>query len=148
MDEAPDPEAERLLLLLAELVDRSGRSQRDIERGIGVGHGWLRHVFKRETDLKVQHILQLGKFLGFSPGQFFRQAYPMVDAGDVLDQVRPAIEDVYPPRRGKGQLTPVARREVRLIFREELAKLGLLPAEPPGAAAPPQAGRTERESAR
>ncbi len=129
MDEDLDQEEQRLLFLLAELVDRSGRSQRDIERGIGVGHGWLRHVFKRTTDLKVQHILQLGKFLGFSPGQFFRQAYPAVEAGNVLDQVKPAIEDVYPPRRGKGQLTPVARREVRLIFQEELGKLGLLPAE-------------------
>jgi len=116
MDEDLEQEEKQLLLLLAELVDRSERSQRDIERGIGVGHGWLRHLFKGEIDLKVQHILKLAKFLGFSSGQFFRQVYPVVEPGDVLDQVKPAIEDVFPPRRGKGRLSPIARREVRLIL--------------------------------
>ena len=58
------------MALLAELVDRSGRSQRDIERGIGVGHGWLRHLFRGEIDLKVQHILRLGKFLGVQTNNF------------------------------------------------------------------------------
>src|SRR4051812_44672630 len=125
-----EEELRRLLVLLAEVVARSGRSQREIEVELGVSHGWLHKVFKAETDLKVKHILELGRMLGFKPGQFFRQAYPADGGGNVLDQVQPAIEDVFPLKRSRGDLTARAQRQVRNIFREELAKLGLLPAAP------------------
>jgi transcriptional regulator with XRE-family HTH domain len=123
---AEDEELRRLLVLLAEIVSRSGRTQREIEVEMGVSHGWLHKVFKGETDLKVRHILDLGRFLGFRPGQFFRQAYP-TEGGNVLDQIQPAIEDIFPLKRSRGDLTARARQQVRTIFREELAKLGLLP---------------------
>jgi len=121
-----DEEPTRLLQLLAEVVARSGRTQRDIERGLGVGHGWLRNIFKGATDLKVQHILDLGRLLGFTPAQFFRQAYPL-DEGSILDQVRPEIEDIFPSKKQRGQLTAIAQQQVRSIFRDELARYGILP---------------------
>ena len=40
-----EEETARLLELLAELVTRSGRTQREVERALGVGHGWLRLLF-------------------------------------------------------------------------------------------------------
>lgn len=124
-----DEELRRLLVLLAEVVARSDRSQREIELGLGVGHGFLHKVFNGTTDLKVKHVLDLGRLLGFSPGQFFRQAYP-TDGGNVLDLVQPAIDDIFPVKRSRGDLSARARQQVRRIFNEELAKLGLLPAAP------------------
>ena len=134
-----EQEPARLLELLAELVARSGRTQREVERALGVGHGWLRLLFAGKSELKVRHILDLAALLGFTPGQFFRQAYPEVP-GTAVDQVRREVNDILPPKLRRRQLNSQARLEVRDIFREELWKLGLLPhergdAEPEGPSA-------------
>ena len=121
-----EEEPARLLELLAELVARSGKTQREIERALGVAHGWLRLLFAGKAELKVRHICALAEQLGFTPGQFFRQAYPN-DMGSALDQVRRNVNEILPPKLRRRQLNSKARVEVRDIFREELAKLGLLP---------------------
>jgi hypothetical protein len=125
-----EEEPGRLLALLAELVARSGRPLRDIERSLGVGHGWLRLLLAGKMEIKVRHICDLAQELGFTPGVFFRQAYPEA-AGSVLDQVRKEVSDILPPRMRRRQLNSKARSEVREIFREELTKLRLLPAGVP-----------------
>ena len=121
-----EQEPARLLELLAELVARSGKTQREIERSLGVSHGWLRLLFAGKAELKVRHICDLGAQLGFTPGQFFRQAYP-TEMGSALDQVRRNVNEILPPKLRRRQLNSQARLEVRDIFREELVKLGLLP---------------------
>ncbi len=121
-----EQELGRLLELLAELVARSGRTQREIERALGVGHGWLRLLLAGKSELKVRHILDLSEFLGFSPGEFFRQAYPEAKGG-AAEPVRRSLDDILPPKLRRRQLNAQARLEVRDIFHEELAKLGLLP---------------------
>jgi transcriptional regulator with XRE-family HTH domain len=130
-----EQEPARLLELLAELVARSGRTQREVERALGVGHGWLRLLFAGKSELKVRHILDLAALLGFTPGQFFRQAYPEVQ-GTAVEQVRRNVNDILPPKLRRRQLNSQARLEVRDIFREELGKLGLVPRER-GAPEPP-----------
>jgi hypothetical protein len=67
-----EEEPARPLELLAELVARSGHTQREVERALGVGHGWLRLLFAGKSELKVRHILDLAELLGFTSGQFFR----------------------------------------------------------------------------
>ena len=121
-----EQETPRLLELLAELVARSGRTQREVERALGVGHGWLRLLFAGKSELKVRHILDLAALLGFTPGQFFRQAYPEVQ-GTAVEQVRKNVNDILPPKLRRRQLNSQARLEVRDIFREELEKLGFVP---------------------
>jgi len=121
-----EQEPPRLLELLAELVARSGRTQREVERALGVGHGWLRLLFAGKSELKVRHILDLAALLGFTPGQFFRQAYPEVP-GTAVQQVRRNVNDILPPKLRRRQLNSQARLEVRDIFREELEKLGFGP---------------------
>jgi len=118
----------RVLALLAELVVRSGPTQRDIERSLGVGHGWLRLLFSGKSELRVRHIFELAGLLGFTPGQFFRQLYPDVE-GTASEQVRKNFNDILPPKLRRRQLNSQARLEVRDIFHEELRKLGLLPGE-------------------
>src|SRR5712691_11403860 len=93
-----DAEEGRLLELLAEIVARSNRSQREIERALGTGHGWLRLLFKGRTELKVRHIIALGPLLGFTPGEFFREAYPDATTS-ALERVK-AKAVVLPPLKG------------------------------------------------
>ncbi len=121
-----EQEPARLLELLAELVARSGRTQREVERALGVGHGWLRLLFAGKSELKVRHILDLAALLDFTPGQFFRQAYPEVQ-GTAVDQVRRNVNEILPPKLRRRQLNSQARLEVRDIFKEELEKLGFVP---------------------
>ena len=125
-----EEEPGRLLALLAELVARSGRPLREIERSLGVGHGWLRLLLAGRMEIKVRHICDLARELGFTPGEFFRQAYPDATRS-VLDQVRKDVNEILPPKLRRRQLNSKARVEVREIFREELAKLDLLPAGAP-----------------
>jgi len=125
-----EDDAGRLLEHLAEIVARSNRSQRDIERVIGVGHGWLRLVFKGETELKVRHIIDIATVVGFTPGDFFREVYP--DAkGQALAQVKAKAVDLPEVKSQRQPLSAAARLQVRDIVREELAKLGIRPHQAP-----------------
>ncbi len=109
-----EEETARLLELLAELVARSGRTQREVERALGVGHGWLRLLFAGRSEVKVRHILDLAALLGFTPGQFFRQAYPDVQ-GTASAQVRREINDILPPKLRGRQLNSQAPAEASLF---------------------------------
>src|SRR5262249_994173 len=109
---------------------------REIERALGTGHGWLRLLFKGRTELKVRHILALGPLLGFSPGEFFREAYPDATPS-ALERVK-AKAVVLPPLKGRRtKLSAAARLAAREIAREELEKIGI-PAK--GASMPPSDG--------
>jgi hypothetical protein len=123
-------EAGRLLEHLAEIVARSNRSQRDIERAIGVGHGWLRLVFKGETELKIRHIIDIAAVVGFTPGDFFREVYPDVK-GQALAQVKAKAVDLPEVKGQRQPLSAAARLQVRDIVREELVKLGIRPHQAP-----------------
>jgi hypothetical protein len=68
-------EIDRLRLLLRAMVEASGRTHRDIEGALGLGHGYLSHLFAGRLELKFKHVFQLGDELGFSPGEFFQLAY-------------------------------------------------------------------------
>jgi hypothetical protein len=125
-----DDEAGHLLEHLAEIVARSHRSHRDIERAIGVGHGWLRLLFKGQTELKVRHIVDIAAVLGFEPGEFFREVYPAV-TGRAMAQVKAKAVDLPEVTGQKPPLSAAARLMVRDIVREELAKLGIQPPQVP-----------------
>jgi transcriptional regulator with XRE-family HTH domain len=121
---AMEEEEARLLELLAEIVARSNRSQREIERALGTAHGWLRLLFKGRTELKVRHILALGPLLGFTPGEFFREAYPDTTTS-ALEQVKAKAVELPPLKGRRNKLSAAMRLEVRDIVREELGKIGV-----------------------
>ena|SRR5436305_2358596 len=136
-----EDEEGRLLELLAEIVARSNRSQREIERALGTGHGWLRLLFRGKTELKIRHIVALGPLLGFTPGEFFREAYPET-AHSALEKVK-AQAVVLPPLKGRRtKLSPAARLEVRDIVREEMEKIGIPRSPSPAASAEPEEPET------
>jgi hypothetical protein len=132
-----DDESGRLLEHLAEIVARSHRSHRDIERAVGVGHGWLRLLFRGETELKVRHIVDLADLLGFTPGEFFREVFP--DAkGQALEQVKAKAVALPEVKGQRAPLSAAARLVVRDIVHEELAKLGIQAPAVPGSEEDPE----------
>jgi hypothetical protein len=114
-----------LLELLAETIEESGRSDRDLERALEVSHGWLRLLLKGRIDLKVKHIEEMGNQLGFSLEQFFLKAYGKegsLEKGRF--KVAPAVKSVKGERpRTQSHLSAAARLEIRGLIHEELAKL-------------------------
>jgi hypothetical protein len=123
-----------LLELLAETIDASGRSDRDIERALEVSHGWLRLLLKGNIDLKVKHVAEIGAELGFSLEDFFLRAY---GKGGSLEKgrltVAPSVESVKGKRgekpRTQSHLSAAARLEIRGLIHEELSKLHGEPSE-------------------
>ena len=69
-------EVERLRRLLEQTVRASGRSQRDVERALGVSRGYLTQLFNGRLELRVKHVVLITDELGLGPAEFFRAAYP------------------------------------------------------------------------
>jgi hypothetical protein len=68
-------ETERLLALLKERIRRSRISYRGLERELGLGHGTIRNLFSGRTELRIRHIVLIGRVLGFTPQELFLEAY-------------------------------------------------------------------------
>lgn len=73
--EKNDPRTRRLLELVLERVRRSGRSHRDIERELDLGHGTLGNLFRGRTELRLRHIDMLSKVLNFETADLLLQVY-------------------------------------------------------------------------
>ncbi len=98
--EKKDPRSRHLLELIRERVQQSGRSLRDLERELDLGHGTLGNIFRGRTELRLHHISMLGRVLHFDPAEVLIQAY------------RPR----EPPAAG----LPVTRDELRDLIVEAL----------------------------
>ena len=117
-----------LLDLLAEVIEATGRSDRDIERALGVSHGWLRLLLKGQIDLKVRHLEEIGQELGFALEAFFLEAYGgagKLETGRL--KIAPAVQSIRGKKgersRKETHLSAAARLEIRSLIHEELAKL-------------------------
>jgi transcriptional regulator with XRE-family HTH domain len=117
-----DAEVDRLRNLLRAMVEDSGRSFRDIERSLGLGHGYLSHLFNGRLELKFKHVFLLAEELGFNPSDFFLHAYALPGR----EPARPSRDDrgfrrsgelrpPYPPAPGD-------RDTMRELVRELMAE--------------------------
>jgi hypothetical protein len=124
--EKNDPRSLRLLDLIRERVRLSGRSHRELERTLGLGHGTLGNIFRGRTELRLRHVTMLGGVLGFDSAELLNAAYS-----------EPPSDPPLPPG------FPVSREELRALvvaaLREELDRRGIAPPAPP----PPPAERPE-----
>jgi transcriptional regulator with XRE-family HTH domain len=118
-----DDEIRKLVDLIEGEVHRSRRSRRDLERALGLSHGYLGHLFSGRTELKVRHILMLAQEVGFDPTALFNQALGRDPSG------APTV--ALPPPLSEERVREIARETIR----EELMRL----VQPPAAADP--AGR-------
>ncbi|HVR99866.1 MAG TPA: helix-turn-helix transcriptional regulator [Thermoanaerobaculia bacterium] len=77
-----DEEVARLRSLLRDAIKLSKRSNREVEKALGLSGGYLSRLFAGVMDLRVEHILAVCAVIGFPPAEFFRAAYPMRDGED------------------------------------------------------------------
>ncbi len=137
----PHPEIERLRSFLHALVDASGRSYRDLEQSLGLGHGYLSHLFAGRLELKFKHVFLLGAELGLSPTEFFQRAYPPVshELGWPLREIETALDGAQVTLRPPPATRPVDRDALKALVHEILLEL-----LPPGAeAVEPAAAETD-----
>ena len=125
-------DVQRILDLMEEAVQRSERSQREIERALGLGQGYLSSLFSGRIELKVRHVYMLAKELGRDPLSFFLQASPPKDPRWLLEQIEASFEKTDLARSaGPVAQPPLTREEieqlVRKTLREELARIGVEP---------------------
>jgi hypothetical protein len=101
--EKNDPSSRRLLELVRDRVRQSGRSHRELERELGLGHGTLGNIFRGRTELRLRHVAMLSRVLGFEPVDLLNAAYR-------------ASPPEPPPPPG----LPVTREELRGLIVEAL----------------------------
>jgi transcriptional regulator with XRE-family HTH domain len=121
----PDAEIKKLVDLIEGEVHRSRRSRRDLERALGLSHGYLGHLFSGRTELKVRHILMLAQEVGFDPTALFNMALGREPAGA-------AAAAPTPPPLTEERVREIARE----TMREELMRLVQPPAPADPAAKP------------
>lgn len=114
--EKNDPRSHRLLELIRERIRLAGRSHRELERELNLGHGTLGNIFRGRTELRLRHVAMLGRVLGFEPGDLLNVAY-----------------GASPPEPPLPPGFPVSREELRGLIvealREELDRRGMAVSE-------------------
>lgn len=71
-----EDEVEKLLTLLKRAIRSSGRSQKEVDRQIGVQPGYLSQVMIGRLDLKLKHLLRALEAIEVEPSGFFKLAFP------------------------------------------------------------------------
>lgn len=152
MSRVSDDEGRRLLDLLGEVIQRSGRSLRDIERTTGMSPGSLSHVMRGRTRLGFHHIERLGDELGFTLRDFLayaggdqRARRRVLAAASGLVVLAGAVQPPpEPPVERDRHLSEAEREEMRQLMREvlaeQLALLGLKPVQGPAEKPPAEHG--------
>lgn len=102
-----DPRSLRLLELVWEEVRQSGRSLRDIERELDLGHGTLGNIFRGRTELRLRHLTMLARALRFEPGDLLKEAYRTTPPEPPLPPPIPvSLEEL------RGMIVEVLREEL------------------------------------
>jgi transcriptional regulator with XRE-family HTH domain len=69
---------DRLREALRALVEGSGRSIRDLEREIGLGHGTIGNMLHGRTELRLRHLDRLSRALGIPLQELLAQAFAVL----------------------------------------------------------------------
>jgi transcriptional regulator with XRE-family HTH domain len=92
-----DEEVARLTRLLRDAIKLSKRSNREVEKRLGLSGGYLSRLFAGVMDLRVEHILAICEAIGFPVPEFFRAAYPMQEGEDpVGSNLQQALARLHP----------------------------------------------------
>ena len=65
----------RLLEVIRSRLQLDGRSMRQIEADVGLGHGTLGNVLRGKSELRFHHLERLGAVLGFTVPEIVAEAY-------------------------------------------------------------------------
>jgi transcriptional regulator with XRE-family HTH domain len=118
-------ESDRMLVLLERAVRRSKLSQRELERRLGLGQGYLGSLFKGRIQLKLLHVYRLAHALDLEPLLLFLQVSPPKDPDWLLGQLGIGKEQLLTFLMN-GKRLPNAREMVEIVsaaLRAELERL-------------------------
>jgi transcriptional regulator with XRE-family HTH domain len=85
---APEAEVQRVAEALREAIRRKKISQRQVERVLGQGKGYLSQLLGGTVDLKLKHLFAVLAVIGVEPDAFFLELY---DRSDPLGSVRALV---------------------------------------------------------
>jgi len=114
--------------VLREAVRAQGRSNRQLEEHLGIGHGNIEKLLSGRAEVKVRHLLVLAELLDVPPGDFLALGCPEATA-----KARRRLGDWIAPGLGadgggaaSAAAAPVSVEQlaelVREAVRSELAK--------------------------
>jgi len=72
------PETQHLLNVLRSTIRVLGYTFNDVGEKLGVGSGYLSRLFAGKIELKVDHVVEIARAIGFEPEEIFHLAYPRV----------------------------------------------------------------------
>jgi transcriptional regulator with XRE-family HTH domain len=74
-----EAEVSRVAEALREAIRRGKTSQRQVERALGQGKGYLSQLLGGNVDLKLKHVFAILAVLGVEPEEFFLELYERSD---------------------------------------------------------------------
>lgn len=79
--DSPEVELRRLSEALREAIRQAKISQRQVERTLGQGKGYLSQLLGGTVDLKLKHLFAVLAVLRIEPADFFLKLYGRSDPG-------------------------------------------------------------------
>ncbi len=70
------PESQHLLNVLRSAIRVLGYTYSDVAAKLGVGSGYLSRLFAGKIELKVDHVVNIARAIGFEPEEILQLAYP------------------------------------------------------------------------
>jgi transcriptional regulator with XRE-family HTH domain len=127
------PESQHLLNVLRSAVRILGYTYNDVATKLGVGSGYLSRLFAGKIELKVDHVVNIAKAIGFEPEELMHLAWPQPRNPPSLAaaRYRELIAGAEPARRpGAWPAEPSAEGDLEAAVAKALQRI-LAPAAPP-----------------
>jgi transcriptional regulator with XRE-family HTH domain len=126
------PESQHLLNVLRSAIRIMGYTYNDVATKLGLGSGYLSRLFAGKIELKVDHIVNIARAIGFEPEEILQLAYPQPRNPPSLAaaRYRELITGADPGRRLTPRLeVPAAEVDVDAAVAKALQKI-LTPSPP------------------
>ena len=131
------PESQHLLNVLRSAIRILGYTYNDVALKLGVGSGYLSRLFAGKIELKIDHVVNIAKAIGFEPEEILQLAWPQLrnPPSQAAARYRELVSGAEPARGiGSWPAEPPAPVNVEAAVAKALQRL-LAPAAPPRPAA-------------
>ncbi|MFL6192612.1 MAG: helix-turn-helix domain-containing protein [Thermoanaerobaculia bacterium] len=102
MHQEDKAEIDRIVDLLRTLIRLTGLSNREIERRLNLSPSYLSRLFGGYLEVKMEHVLGIGRALGLRPQEVFAFLYPPERAeepSEAARSLRAILHSLQPPPR-------------------------------------------------
>lgn len=128
-------ESQHLLNVLRSAIRILGYSYNDVGAKLGVGNGYLSRLFSGKIELKVDHVVEISRAIGFEPWEILHLAYPpgQEPPSKAAARYRELVAGVEPAPESRPlrlPTEPAGESDLETAVAKTLQKL-LAPAPPP-----------------